>query len=91
MVDTGVRASHNDFGGRVTAGWTTVADGNGSGDCNGHGTHVAGTAGGADYGAAKTATIVPVRVLDCDGAGTVSDVVAGLDWVAAQHEPGDPA
>lgn len=91
VVDTGVLASHSDFAGRVAAGWTAVADGRGSGDCNGHGTHVAGTVAGTTYGVAKAATIVPVRVLDCSGSGFNSDVVAGLDWIAANHAAGTPA
>ncbi|TLM82733.1 serine protease [Pseudarthrobacter sp. NamE2] len=91
VVDTGVVASHADFGGRVAAGWTAVADGRGSGDCNGHGTHVAGTVAGSTYGVAKSATVVPVRVLDCNGSGYNSDVVAGLDWIAAHHPAGVPA
>jgi subtilisin family serine protease len=84
VVDTGVRADHADFGSRVTGGFTAIADGRGATDCNGHGTHVAGTAAGATFGVAKSATIVPVRVLDCNGSGTMSGVVAGLDWVAGQ-------
>lgn len=91
VVDTGVLASHAEFAGRITAGWTAVADGRGSGDCHGHGTHVAGTAAGSTYGIAKAATIVPVRVLDCSGSGYNSDVVAGLDWIAANHAAGTPA
>ncbi|WP_236557621.1 S8 family peptidase [Arthrobacter sp. 9AX] len=91
VVDTGVLASHTDFGGRVAAGWSAVNDGLGSGDCNGHGTHVAGTVAGSTYGVAKGATVVPVRVLDCNGSGYNSDVVAGLDWVAANHAAGTPA
>ncbi|WP_235564527.1 S8 family serine peptidase [Arthrobacter sp. Soil762] len=91
VVDTGVLASHSEFAGRVAAGWTAVADGRGSGDCNGHGTHVAGTVAGTTYGVAKAATIVPVRVLDCSGSGFNSDVVAGLDWIAANHSAGAPA
>ena len=91
VVDTGVLASHTDFGGRVAAGWSAVADGLGSSDCNGHGTHVAGSVAGATYGVAKGATVVPVRVLDCNGSGYNSDVVAGLDWVAAHHTAGTPA
>lgn len=91
VVDTGVLASHTEFSGRITAGWTAVADGRGSGDCNGHGTHVAGTVAGTTYGVAKAATIVPVRVLDCTGSGFNSDVVAGLDWIAANHAAGAPA
>ncbi|HJV99470.1 MAG TPA: S8 family serine peptidase [Arthrobacter sp.] len=91
VVDTGVLASHTEFAGRITAGWTAVADGRGSGDCNGHGTHVAGTVAGTTYGVAKAATVVPVRVLDCNGSGYNSDVVAGLDWIAANHAAGSPA
>ena len=91
VVDTGILAAHTDFGGRVAAGWTAVADGNGTTDCNGHGTHVAGTVAGATYGVAKGATLVPVRVLDCNGSGYNSDVVAGLDWIAANHAAGMPA
>lgn len=91
VVDTGVLAAHTEFAGRMSAGWTAVADGRGSGDCNGHGTHVAGTVAGSTYGVAKRATIVPVRVLDCTGSGYNSDVVAGLDWVAANHAAGAPA
>ncbi|MHA7300686.1 S8 family serine peptidase [Pseudarthrobacter sp. MDT1-22] len=88
VVDTGVLASHTEFAGRVAAGWTAVADGRGAGDCNGHGTHVAGTVAGTTYGVAKAATIVPVRVLDCSGSGFNSDVVAGLDWIAGNHAAG---
>ena len=91
VVDTGVLATHTQFTGRITAGWTAVADGRGSGDCNGHGTHVAGTVAGTTYGVAKAATVVPVRVLDCNGSGYNSDVVAGLDWIAANHAAGTPA
>ena len=84
-------ASHTEFSGRIAAGWSAVADGRGSGDCNGHGTHVAGTVAGSTYGMAKGATIVPVRVLDCTGSGFNSDVVAGLDWIVANHAAGTPA
>jgi len=91
VVDTGVRASHLDFGGRVAAGFTSVADGRGTDDCNGHGTHVAGTIAGTSFGVAKAATVVPVRVLACDGAGTLSGVIAGLDWIGANHTLGSPA
>ncbi|RKO20978.1 serine protease [Pseudarthrobacter phenanthrenivorans] len=91
VVDTGVLSSHTEFSGRITAGWSAVADGLGSSDCNGHGTHVAGTVAGSTYGVAKKAAVVPVRVLDCNGSGYNSDVVAGLDWVAAHHGAGVPA
>jgi subtilisin family serine protease len=83
VVDTGILAAHVDFGGRVLAGYTAIADGYGTTDCNGHGTHVAGTIGGASWGIAKGASLVPVRVLDCAGSGSLSGVLAGIDWVVA--------
>jgi subtilisin family serine protease len=82
IIDTGIRTSHNEFGGRAIQGFD--AFGGNSEDCNGHGTHVAGTVGGAVYGVAKEVTLVAVRVLDCNGSGSWSGVVAGMDWVAAQ-------
>ncbi|PHX81537.1 MAG: hypothetical protein CK540_02315 [Thermoleophilia bacterium] len=91
VIDTGVRSDHAQFGGRVESGYTAVSDGNGAEDCNGHGTHVAGTVGGADYGVAPSVSIVPVRVLDCYGSGNLSDVIAGLNWVVANHAPGQLA
>ena len=91
IVDTGVLAPHADFNGRVTAGFSAIADGRGATDCNGHGTHVAGTVGGTTYGVAKQVQLVPVRVLDCAGSGQMSGVVAGLDWIAQQHVVGTPA
>ncbi|MBW3626393.1 MAG: S8 family serine peptidase [Actinobacteria bacterium] len=91
VIDTGVRATHVDFGGRVADGYTAIADGYGTSDCNGHGTHVAGTVAGATYGAAKEVVVVPVRVLGCDGSGTVSGVIAGIDWVTSHHPAGAAA
>lgn len=91
IIDTGIRATHNEFGGRVTAGFTSINDGRGTADCNGHGTHVAGTVGGATYGVAKGVTLVPVRVLNCRGSGTTSGVIAGVDFVTSHHTPGTPA
>ena len=85
VVDTGIFAGHVDFGGRVAAGFNAFADNGGTADCNGHGTHVAGVIGGSTYGVAKSATLVPVRVLDCTGSGTISTLLAGLDWVLADH------
>jgi subtilisin family serine protease len=82
IIDTGIRADHVEFTGRVKPGIGFVADGNGTNDCNGHGTHVAGTVGGTTWGVAKGAALVPVRVLDCAGSGSWSNVIAGLDWVA---------
>jgi len=91
VVDTGVLASHADFAGRVTAGYTSINDGLGTTDCNGHGTHVAGTIAGLTYGVAKQANVVPVRVLDCNGSGYLSGVISGLDWIAKTHQVGAPA
>ena len=81
IIDTGILSSHSDFGGRVGSGYTAISDGRGTTDCNGHGTHVSGTVGGATYGVAKSVTLKPVRVLDCSGSGTDSGVIAGIDWV----------
>lgn len=81
VIDTGIRATHDDVRGRVQAGYSAINDGLGSGDCNGHGTHVAGTLGGTVSGVAKTVSLVPVRVLDCNGSGSLSSVLAGIDWV----------
>ena len=85
VVDTGIFAAHDDFGGRVVSGFSAFADNVGTSDCNGHGTHVAGVAAGSNYGVATSATLVPVRVLDCDGSGSISTVLAGLDWVLQDH------
>jgi subtilisin family serine protease len=91
VVDTGIDASNVDFSGRVAPGFTAVADGRGSNDCNGHGTHVAGIIGGSTFGVAKRTTLVPVRVLDCIGSGSYSSVISGLDWIAANYRAGDAA
>ncbi len=85
ILDTGILPGHVDFGGRVSGGYTAIIDGNGTSDCNGHGTHVAGTVGGATWGVAKNTALVPVRVLNCAGSGSTSGVIAGIDWVAANH------
>ncbi|MBK9197816.1 S8 family peptidase [Candidatus Skiveiella danica] len=82
IIDTGIRASHQDFAGRVLPGYSAIADANGTNDCNGHGTHVAGTVGGTTWGVAKGVKLIPVRVLDCSGSGAYSGVIAGIDWVA---------
>jgi subtilisin family serine protease len=82
VIDTGIRTDHLEFTGRVLPGYSVVADSNGTNDCNGHGTHVAGTLGGSTYGVAKLAQLVPVRVLNCAGSGTLSGVIAGIDWAA---------
>ena len=82
IVDTGILTSHTQFGGRATVGVDEIGDGRNGIDCNGHGTHVAGTVGGSTYGVAKAVSLVAVRVLDCSGSGTTSGVIAGVNWVA---------
>ncbi len=91
IIDTGIRADHNEFGGRVTVGFDAVDDGQNTNDCNGHGTHVAGTVGGETYGVAPQVSLVAVRVLDCDGDGFTSGVILGIDWATANHAAGVPA
>jgi aqualysin 1 len=84
ILDTGIRFTHTEFVGRAVSGYDAV-DGGSADDCNGHGTHVSGTVGGTLYGVAKGVTLVAVRVLDCAGSGTTAGVVAGIDWVTANH------
>lgn len=102
VIDTGLNASHNEFTGRVAAGRNFAPNSGGllctllglgcttdpanTTDCNGHGTHVAGTAAGTTYGVAKRATVHAVRVLGCNGSGSNSGVIAGIDWVAANAQ-----
>lgn len=83
VIDTGVNNSHVEFGGRSVSGYDFVDNDADASDCNGHGTHVAGTIGGSQYGVAKNVNIVGVRVLSCSGSGSTSGVIAGVDWVAA--------
>jgi subtilisin family serine protease len=91
IIDTGIKRSHVDFGGRAIFGFDSV-DGTGLvDDCNGHGTHVAGTVGGNTWGVAKGTTLVAVRVLDCAGIGLTSGVIAGVNWVTGNHGGGQPA
>lgn len=81
VLDTGIRFSHTEFGGRAVSGFDAIGDGQNGNDCNGHGTHVAGTAGGTTFGVAKGVRLHSVRVLNCAGSGTTSGVIAGVDWV----------
>jgi hypothetical protein len=90
VLDSGVRWDHEQFGGRVLPGAYLSGFGS-SNDCTGHGTHVAGTIGSATYGVADNVLIVPVRVLDCAGLGTAAGIILGLDWIVANHLPGEPA
>lgn len=98
ILDSGIRASHSEFGGRAVSEQDFVDRAHPAGprfnngrDCNGHGTHVAGTVGGRTYGVAKQVSLVGVRVLDCDGWGYTSEVIDGIDWVTAHHRAGQPA
>ncbi|WP_245983386.1 S8 family serine peptidase [Lentzea flaviverrucosa] len=80
VIDTGIRTTHTDFGGRASWGTNTTGDNNNT-DCNGHGTHVAGTIGGTAHGVAKSVRLVAVKVLDCSGSGTTAGVISGVNWV----------
>ncbi|HEV8125828.1 MAG TPA: S8 family serine peptidase [Gemmatimonadales bacterium] len=84
-IDTGLNLGHTDLTGRIGAGDDEIGDGNGVNDCNGHGTHTATTAAGTTFGVAKAMIVHPVRVLDCGGSGSTSGVIAGIDWVTANH------
>src|ERR1044072_5571485 len=85
IIDTGIRTSHTQFGGRAAVSADFVGDGRNGQDCNGHGTHVAGTVGGSTYGVAKSVSLRAVRVLNCSGSGSTSGVIAGVNWVAANR------
>lgn len=87
VFDSGIRATHGEFTGRIVSGFGAIDDGQGTNDCNQHGTHVAGTVGGTVLGVAKEVSLVPVRVLDCEGSGTVSQTIAAIDWVIANKRP----
>jgi subtilisin family serine protease len=85
IIDTGIRRTHAQFGGRAVIGYDAIGDGQNTNDCNGHGTHVAGTVGGSTYGVAKSVQLYAVRVLNCSGSGSNSGVIAGVDWVKNNH------
>lgn len=96
VVDTGIRSSHSQFGGRVDKdrrydAYRDVEAADYGEDCDGHGTHVAGTVGGSTYGVAKDVKLISVRILDCNGSGYVSDIVNGIGWMIADHATGTPA
>ncbi|HEX4983787.1 MAG TPA: S8 family peptidase, partial [Ilumatobacteraceae bacterium] len=92
VIDSGLRTSHTEFTGRVGDGaYWNFGDGTGISDCQGHGTHVAGIAGGTTYGVAKGVSVIPVKVFSCSGSTTDSIVVAGIDWIIADHAAGTPA
>lgn len=81
IIDTGIRTTHPEFGGRATKDYSSVVDGWIADDCHGHGTHVAGTVGGATWGVAKEVALHSIRVMGCDGTGTSSQLIGGIDWV----------
>jgi subtilisin family serine protease len=85
IIDTGILLTHTEFTGRLRDGFDAIDAGGKANDCNGHGTHVAGTVGGTVYGVAKGVSLVPVRVLNCSGSGTIAGVIAGVDWVTAEE------
>ena len=91
IIDTGIRFTHTQFGGRAVKGVDEVTPGGSASDCNGHGTHVSGTVGGSTYGVAKAVRLVAVRVLNCSGSGSTSGVIAGIDWVTGNHLAGQSA
>jgi subtilisin family serine protease len=90
VIDTGIRFAHVDFGGRAVSGFDAI-DGGMADDCNGHGTHVSSTLGGSSFGVAKSVRLVAVRVLDCNGSGSSSSVISGIDWAVGNHQAGQPA
>ena len=90
VVDTGI-APHSEFGTRLAVGQNFSGNSSSTVDCNGHGTHVAGTIGGYTYGVADGVTLVPVRVLDCNGRGYISSVLDGINWAITDHQSGEPA
>lgn len=90
VLDTGVRSSHVEFTGRMKPGYDALGAGT-TEDCNGHGTQSASAAAGATAGSAREASVIPVRVMQCDGTGSWSQVISGLNWVTGQHAAGTPA
>lgn len=90
-IDTGILGTHTEFTGRMKNGYSAIGKSTNTTDCNGHGTHVAGTVGGTSYGVAKKVSLIPVRVLNCQGSGTNSGVIAGINWAITTHVSGKNA
>jgi subtilisin family serine protease len=91
VFDTGILGTHQEFRTRVRAGFTSISDSIGTTDCHGHGTHVAGTIGGSEYGVAKSVSLIPVRVLGCNGSGSISGIISGINWAIGHHVKGKAA
>jgi subtilisin family serine protease len=91
VIDTGILLAHSEFGGRAIGGFSAINTATDWIDANGHGTHVAGTIGGLKYGVARDVTLVAVRVLDASGSGSISGVIAGINWAISDHIAGQPA
>jgi subtilisin family serine protease len=87
IIDTGIHPTHSEFTGRLLPGFTSIMDGMGTADCQGHGTHVAGTVAGTQYGVAKRAKLVPVRTLDCNGMGTAQTAIDGIEFMVSKATP----
>ena len=85
VVDTGIRTTHIEFGGRATSAFDAINDGHGDGDCHGHGTHVAGTIGRYAFRRGQESTLHSVRALGCDGYGSFSGLALAIDWITANH------
>lgn len=86
VIDTGIRLTHMEYSTRVKDGYTVFNDTYGFNDCDGHGSHVAGTIGGSTYGVAKAVSLIPVRVLGCDGRGSISGIISGINWAISNHQ-----
>ena len=86
VFDTGIRTTHSEYATRVKLGYSSINDGNGVSDCDGHGSHVSGTIGGSTYGVAKSVSLIPVRVLGCDGSGSYAGIIAGINWAITTHQ-----
>lgn len=91
IIDTGINLTHTEFAGRAVSGWDFIDNDANATDCHGHGTHVAGTAGGSTFGVAKNVQLVAVRVLNCEGRGSIAHIIAGIDWVTGDHDPSELA
>ncbi|GAB2941443.1 hypothetical protein GCM10027280_32480 [Micromonospora polyrhachis] len=91
IIDSGVQIGHQDFGGQAIYGYDAIDGLPPANDCLGHGTHAAGTVGGTWWGVAKDVVLVAVKVYDCGAASSLAIIISGINWVTADHLPGQPA